>query len=65
MDKYTGTQISTDEDKPNIVPFTECVNEIKLTVNGTHYMRWQLPFIVARINGSCQRMYDSSKWYCV
>ena len=40
MDKYTGAQISTDEDKHNIVPFTEIVNEIKLTVNGTHYMRW-------------------------
>ena len=23
------------------------INEIKLTVNGTHYMRWQLPFILA------------------
>ena len=38
---------STDVDKHNIVPFTECVNEIRLTVNGTHYMRWQLPLILA------------------
>ena len=41
------TQLSTDVDKHNIVPFTECVREIKLTVNGTHYMRWQLPLILA------------------
>ena len=27
------TQLSTDVDKHNIVPFTECVREIKLTVN--------------------------------
>jgi hypothetical protein len=47
MDKYTGTQISTDVDKQNIIPFTECVHEIKITVNGTHYMRWQLPLILA------------------
>jgi hypothetical protein len=47
LDKYTGTQISTDADKQNIVPFTECVNEKRLTVNGTHYMRWQLPLILA------------------
>jgi len=40
-------QLSTDADKHNIVPFTECVNEIGLTVNGTHYMRWQLPLILA------------------
>jgi hypothetical protein len=39
--------LSTDVDKQNIVPFTECVHEIKLTVNGTHYMRWQLPLILA------------------
>ena len=39
---YTGTQLSTDVDKHSIVPFTECVHEIKLTVNGTHYMRWKL-----------------------
>ena len=44
---YTGTQLSTDVDKHNIVPFTECVNEIKLTLNGTHYMRWQLQLILA------------------
>ena len=44
---YTGTQLSTDVDKHSIVPFTECVHEIKLTVNGTHYMRWQLPLILA------------------
>ena len=42
MDKYTGIQISPDVDKQNIVPFTECVNEEPLTVNGTSYMRWQL-----------------------
>ena len=47
LDTYTGTQLSTDVDKQNIVPFTECVHEIKLTVNGTHYMRWQLPLILA------------------
>ncbi len=46
LDTYTGTQLSTDVDKQNIVPFTECVHEIKLTVNGTHYMRWQLPLIL-------------------
>ena len=47
MDKYTGIQISPDVDKQNIVPFTECVNEEPLTVNGTSYMRWQLPLILA------------------
>jgi hypothetical protein len=47
MDKYTGAQISTDITKQNIVPFTESVNEVSLTVHGTHYMRWQLPLIVA------------------
>jgi hypothetical protein len=47
LDRYTGTQLSTDADKHSIVPFTECVNEIRLTVNGTHYMRWQLPLILA------------------
>ena len=30
LDRYTGTQLSTDVDKHNIVPFTECVNEIRL-----------------------------------
>ncbi len=35
LDRYTGTQLSTDVDK------------IRLTVNGTHYMRWQLPLILA------------------
>jgi hypothetical protein len=39
MDKYTGAQ--------NIVPFTEVINEVSLTVHGTHYMHWQLPLIVA------------------
>ena len=29
LDRYTGTQLSTDVDKHNIVPFTECVNEIQ------------------------------------
>ncbi len=24
LDRYTGTQLSTDADKHNIVPFTEC-----------------------------------------
>jgi hypothetical protein len=38
MDKYSGTQISPDVDKQNIVPFTECYNELPLTVNGTSYM---------------------------
>jgi ATP-dependent exoDNAse (exonuclease V) alpha subunit len=47
MDKYTGTQISTDVEKHNIVPFTECVNEEPLRVDGTSYMRWQLPLILA------------------
>ena len=47
MDKYTGTQLSTDVHKQNIVPFTECVNEVPLTVNGTSYMRWQIPLILA------------------
>jgi ATP-dependent exoDNAse (exonuclease V) alpha subunit len=46
MDKYTGTQLSTDITKQNIVPFTESVNEVSLTVHGTHYVRWQLPLIV-------------------
>ena len=40
MDTYTGTQLSTDVDKHNIVSFSECVN-------GTHYMLWQLPLILA------------------
>ena len=35
LDRDTGTQLSTDVDKHNIVPFTECVNDIRLTVNGT------------------------------
>jgi ATP-dependent exoDNAse (exonuclease V) alpha subunit len=43
LDKYTGTQISTDVHKHKIVPF----NETRLTVNGTHYMRWQLSLILA------------------
>ena len=43
----TGIQISPDVDKQNIVPFTECVNEVPWTVNGTSYMRWQLPIILA------------------
>ena len=47
MDKYTGAQLSTDITKQNIVPFTESVNEVSLTVHGTHYIRWQLPLIVA------------------
>ena len=47
MDKYTGTQMSPDVDKHNIVPFTEYVNEKPLTVIGTSYMRWQLPLILA------------------
>ena len=47
LDRYTGTQLYTDVDKHNIVPFTECVNEIRLTVNGTHSMCWQLPLILA------------------
>jgi hypothetical protein len=46
IDKYTGIQISPDVDK-QIVPFTECVNEVPLRVNGTSYMRWQLPLILA------------------
>ena len=28
LDRYTGTQLSTDVDKHNIVPFTECVNAL-------------------------------------
>ena len=47
LDRYTGIQLSTDVDNQNIVPFTECVNDIRLTVNGTNYMRWQLPHILA------------------
>ena len=47
MDKYTGAQLSTDITKQNIVPFTESVNEVSLTVHGTHYMHWPLPLIVA------------------
>ncbi len=47
LDTYTGTQLSTDVDKQNSVPFTECVHGIKLTANGTNYMRWQLPLILA------------------
>ena len=47
MDKYTGIQISPDVDKQNIVPFTECVNKVPLTVNGTSYMRWLIPLILA------------------
>jgi hypothetical protein len=35
LERYTGTQLSIDVDKHNIVPFT-CVHEIRLTVNGTH-----------------------------
>ena len=42
-----GIQISPDVDKQNIIPFTECVNELPLTVNGTSYMRGQLPLILA------------------
>jgi len=36
LDRYTGTQLSTDVAKHKIVPFTECecVNEIRLSVNG-------------------------------
>ena len=45
MDKYTGAQLSTDITKQNIVPFTESVNEVSLTVHGTHYMRWQLLWV--------------------
>ena len=40
MDKYTGAQLY-------IVPFTESFNEVRLTVYGTHYMRWQQLLIVA------------------
>ena len=47
MDKYTGARLSTDITKQSIVPFTKSVNEVSLTVQGTHYMRWQLPLIVA------------------
>jgi len=47
MDKYTGTQLTTDHDKQNIEPFMECADEISITVQGTHYMRWQLPLIIA------------------
>jgi hypothetical protein len=47
LDRYAGALLSTDLDKHNIVPFTEWVNEIRLTVNGTHYMHWQLPLILA------------------
>ena len=47
MDKYTGTQISPDVDKQNIVTFIKCVNELPLTINGTNYMRWQIPLILA------------------
>ena len=47
MDKYTGAQLSADITKQNIVPFTESVNEVSLTVHGMHYMRWQLSLIVA------------------
>ena len=62
MDNYTGIQISPDVDKQNIVPFTECVNEVPLTVNGTSYMRWQIPLILAY---SITTKYDSSQWNCV
>jgi len=40
MYKYTGTQLSSDITKQKIVLFTESVNELSLTVHGTHYMRW-------------------------
>ena len=33
LDRYPGAQLSTDVDKHKIVPFTECVDEIRLTVN--------------------------------
>jgi hypothetical protein len=39
--------VKLDVDKHNIIPFTECVNETRLTVNGKHYMRLQLPLILA------------------
>ena len=47
MDKYTGSQLSNDEEKKNIVPFSEYVDEDSLNVNGYTYMRWQIPLIVA------------------
>ena len=47
MDKYTGAQLSTDITNQKIVPFTESVNKVCLTVYGTHYMRWQQLLIVA------------------
>jgi ATP-dependent exoDNAse (exonuclease V) alpha subunit len=47
MDKYTGSQLSIDEEKKNIVPFSEYVDEDSLNVNGETYMRWQIPLIVA------------------
>ena len=47
MDKYTGSQLSNDEEKKNIVPFSEYVDEDSLNVNGETYMRWQIPLIVA------------------
>ena len=40
------TVISPDVDKKK-VPFRECVNKVPLTVNGTSYMRWQIPLILA------------------
>ena len=47
IDKYTGKQLSNDEDRQNIIPITEYVDDISLKVNGIHYMRWQIPLIVA------------------
>jgi ATP-dependent exoDNAse (exonuclease V) alpha subunit len=47
MDKYTGKQLSNNEDRQNIIPITEYVDDITLKVNGIHYMRWQIPLIVA------------------
>ena len=36
-----------NEDRQNIIPITEYVDDITLKVNGIHYMRWQIPLIVA------------------
>jgi len=47
MDKYTGTQLTTYPDKQNIETFTEYADERSVTVQGTHYMRWQLLLIIA------------------
>jgi len=45
-DRFAGAQISTDEDKQNMFPFPECVDDIILNVNGKDYIRWQLPNII-------------------